>query len=126
MLGLPSKHVHSISCIPLVTLVLGWVWFSSHVLPWYQYTPQSKKEKRLGEKLKKRADREIERREKQEKKKKFKESEALRRGKSQKKERKRYFGSPLDTVATEEGVPLFVRKCVAIIEEGELLRALGR
>ncbi|KAL5457025.1 hypothetical protein EMCRGX_G034260 [Ephydatia muelleri] len=89
-------------------------------------TSKSKKEKRLGEKLKKRADREIERREKQEKKEKFKESEALRRGKSQKKERKRYFGSPLDTVATEEGVPLFVRKCVAIIEEDLCTEGLYR
>lgn len=60
---------------------------------------------------------------KQEEKKKSKELEALRHGKGQKtKERKRYFGSPLDAVATEDGLPLFVRQCVDITEQGMWVR----
>ena len=35
----------------------------------------------------------------------------------QKGERTRYFGSPLDTVVESDGVPVFVKKCVQIIEE---------
>ena len=83
--------------------------------------PQSKKERRLLERMKKKTDKEREIRLKQEEKKKSKEMEALRRGKSQKKkERKRYFGSPLEAVAGENGVPMFVQQCVTIVEQGGL------
>ena len=36
---------------------------------------------------------------------------------SQKEERSRYFGSPLESVVESDGVPLLVKKCVQLIEE---------
>ncbi len=35
-------------------------------------------------------------------------------------ERRRYFGSPLESVIGEDGVPVFVKKCVELIESGGL------
>lgn len=35
----------------------------------------------------------------------------------QKEERARYFGSPLESVVESDGVPMFLKKCVQIIEE---------
>ena len=32
-------------------------------------------------------------------------------------ERHRYFGSPLEAVVDDDGVPIFVKKCVQIVEE---------
>lgn len=87
---------------------------------------KSKKEKRLAEKIKRKTDKERQRLLKQEEKKKSKELEALRSGKNLKKERNRYFGAPLDAVAMQEGIPGFVQKCAAIIEEDLCTEGLYR
>ena len=44
----------------------------------------------------------------------------------QKEERRRYFGEPLELVVDPvEGVPVFVKKCVAFLEGGKGLTAEG-
>lgn len=93
------------------------------------FTPQQlkviKQQQKLLAQLQKKMEKEQERRRKQEEKRRQKEKEeqekkmgkGKRKGRSKKQERVRYFSSPLEQVAGEDGIPVFVKKCATYVEE---------